>query len=148
MEEIIDELRNVCDCIVIDSAPGLGPETRASISAADEIILITNAEMPSVTDALKTAKLAQNLHKKVRGFIVTRYKGEKTEMSLENIEEMLDVPLLGVVLEDKNMQKALVQKTPIFHSYPRSKASKSYLSLAYKLAGKEEKQGFFSKLFG
>ena len=42
------------DLIIIDAAAGLGREALAAIEAADELILVTNPDLPSVTDALKT----------------------------------------------------------------------------------------------
>lgn len=146
LSEISKELKKFSENIILDSAAGLGKETEASINAADETILITQAEMPAVTDALKAARLAQQLNKKIKGFIITRFKGKRTEMKIENIKDLLEAPLLGVIPEDKNMQKALFLKNPIIQTHPRSRASNSYLKIARKLTGKE-KQGFFSRFF-
>jgi len=151
LAEVGKQLKNFSDYVIIDSSAGLGKETESSINAADEVILITQAEMPAVTDALKAAKLAEQLNKKVKGFIVTRYRWKKTEMPIENIKDILELPLLGIVPEDKNMQKALYFKNPIVHTHPRSKASRAYKGIARRLSGrdyiKEEKQGFFSRIF-
>ena len=38
---------------------GLGNEAISAIKASDEIIIVTNPELPSVSDALKTIKLAE-----------------------------------------------------------------------------------------
>ncbi len=146
--EVIDSLRELSDFVIIDSSAGIGIETKASIAVADEVILVTQAEMPSVTDALKAAKLAEKLHKRIKGFVVTRYTGGKTEMSMESIRELLDHPLLGIIAEDKNVQRSLILKNPLFYSYPRSKASRNYLSLAHRLLGVPERRGFFSRIFG
>lgn len=150
-EKLIDigkQLKRFAGHIILDSSAGLGKEAESSINAADEVILITQAEMPAVTDALKTAKLAEQLGKNVKGFIVTRYRWKKTEMSIDNIKDMLELPLLGIVPEDKNIQKALALKNPIIYTHPRSNASKAYKIIAKRILGIEEKQGFFSRLFG
>lgn len=141
-----EQLKKFSKYIILDSSAGLGVETEASINMADEIILITQAEMPSVTDALKTAKLAEQLNKKVAGFIITRCQARKTEMPIENVIDMLDLPLLGIIPEDKNMQKSLFLKNPIVLTHPRSKASKAYKRIAKRILGQEEKR-FFSRLF-
>lgn len=148
MQDAIKQLKYFANSIVLDSSAGLGIEAAASIMASDEAILVTQAEIPAVTDALKTAKWVEQLGKKVRGFIVTRHTGRKTEMPIENIIDLLELPILGVVPEDKNMQKALILRNPIFYAYPRSIASKAYRRIANRLLGHEEKPGFFSKLFG
>lgn len=146
--DITKKLKQFSDYIILDGAAGLGKETEATINAADEIILITQAEMPAVTDALKAAKLSEQLNKKVKGVIITRHKNRRTEMPIENIIDMLEIPLIGVVPEDKNMQKALFLKSPIILSHPKSKASRSYMKIARKLLGhKDNKKGFFSRIF-
>lgn len=147
LTEVGKQLKNFSEHIILDSSAGLGREASAAIKAADEIILVTQAEMPAVTDALKTAKLAEQLNKKVKGFIITRYRWKKTEMPIENIKDMLELPLLGIVPEDKNIQKALYLKNPIIYTHPRSKASQAYKIIAKRILGKEEKQGFFSRIF-
>ncbi len=139
----LPKLKKFSEHIILDSSAGLGKEVESVIHAADEIILITQAEMPAVTDALKSAKLAQKLNKPVRGFIVTRCKGRKTEMPIADIKDMLELPLLGIIPEDKKIQKALSLKNSIIHTHPRSKASRAYVNVARKLLGLSEKKGFF-----
>jgi len=131
----LQKLKNFAAHILLDSSAGLGRETKFSMRAADEIILITNAEMPAVTDALKTAKLAEKLKKPVKGFILTRHKGKKTEMSIENIKDMLELELLGIVPEDKNINKSLSLKDAVVHTHPYSKSSKAYNDIARKISG-------------
>ena len=72
--EVAKELRKLADYILLDSSAGLGREAESAINSADEIIIITQAEMPSVADALKTSKLTEYLNKDIRGFIINRHK--------------------------------------------------------------------------
>lgn len=128
-------LRKMADYVIYDSAAGLGEEAVASIEAADELIIVTNPEITAVTDALKTIKLAEEMDKKVLGVVVTRVRKTKTEMPLANIQEMLDVPLLGVVPEDQNVQMALTMKDALFHISPSSRASRAYKRIASDISG-------------
>ncbi|HRZ85971.1 MAG TPA: cell division ATPase MinD [Candidatus Paceibacterota bacterium] len=151
---VMKELRNVADTVIFDSAAGLGDEAIAAISIADEVVLVTNPEMPAVTDALKTAKLAESLGKKVKGVIITRYKGNKSEMPLSNIKEMLELPILGIVPEDPKIQEALSMRNSATLLYPRSRAARSYMAIAGRMLGKENEVNksalnrFFSSIFG
>jgi len=145
------DLRKISDVVIFDSAAGLGSEAIVALSIADEVILVTNPEMPAVTDALKTAKYAEELGKDVKGVIVNRVRGAKSEMSLTSIREMLELPILGVVPEEDHMQEALAMRNAIFFTHPRSKASKSYRKIAANILGREvadEKVGFWARLFG
>ena len=61
LPEIVKSLRNLTNYLLIDSAAGLGKETESAILASDEAIIITQPEMPAVTDALKAVKLCEKL---------------------------------------------------------------------------------------
>ena len=150
LKEIGKKLRKISDMTIYDSAAGLGEEAVAAIDAADELIIVTNPEIPAVTDALKTAKLIEQMGKKAYGVIVTKVTGDKTEMPISNIAEMLELPILGVVPFDKKIQQALAAKDALVHISPKSKAAIEYKRIAAKLIGHthKEKQGFFSRFFG
>jgi len=147
LQTVGKNLKRLSKHIILDSPAGVGKDVEAVITASDELILVTQAEMPAITDALKIAKLAEQLNKKVIGFIITRHRNKKTEIPLENIQDLLEIPLLGIVPEDKNMQKALSLKDAIIHTHPRSKASKAYKEIAEKLIGKQPEKSFFSKIW-
>ncbi len=148
LASIAKELREVSDIVILDSAAGLGSETLTVMSLADEIILVTNPEMPAVADALKTAKIAEGMGKDVKGVIVTRLSGSRYEMSLQSIKEMLELPIIGVVPEDPNIKEALALRNAIVLTHPRSKAARSYKAIAAKLLDKKiEKESFWDKVF-
>jgi len=138
IKDISKQLKKLTEYVIFDSAAGLGEEAKEAIKATDEIIIVTNPNILSVTDALKTIKLAEEMNKKVIGAIVTRVKGDKTEMPLENIKEMLEVPILGIVPEDKAIPESLVKKDAVMHIKPKSKSAKAYRDIAAKLLGKRK----------
>lgn len=144
------DLRHISDTVILDCAAGLGSEAVTTLQIADEVIIVTNPEMPAVTDALKTAKLAEEMGKIVKGFILTKVEGRRTEMSLESIEEMLEIPFLGIVPRDDRIQEALSMRNAVFLTHPNSKSARAYMEIAAKLLGKEvpRKKGFFAKLLG
>jgi len=59
LHRVMLNLLGMADIIIIDAAAGLGKEALSAINVADEIIVVTNPEMPAVTDALKTIKVAE-----------------------------------------------------------------------------------------
>jgi len=149
LKEVGRKLKKIADYVIYDSAAGLGDEAIAAINSGDEMVIVTNPEIPAVTDALKTAKVIEQMGKKIRGVVITRVRGSKYEMPIENVKEMLELPILGVVPEDENMQIALVMKDAIVHTHPRSKASRAYKRIAAKLAGITYKEkSWFGELFG
>lgn len=150
LRDVGRKLRKMSDFVLFDSAAGLGEEAIASIDSADEIIIVTNPEIPAVTDALKAAKVVEEKGKLIRGVIVTRVKGIRGEMPIEHVKGMLELPILGVVPEDKNVPLSVVMRDAILHTHPRSKASRAYKTIAAKLIGKtdyKENYSFWERLF-
>lgn len=151
LKDVAKKLRRMAEIVILDSAAGLGDEAVAAFEAADEIIIVTNPEIPAVTDALKASKLAEQLGKEVRGVIVTRVRGDRIEMPLSNIHDMLELPILGVIPEDRNVPRSVVMKDALIHTHPKSKAARAYKRLAARLIGKQDYSGEYSlweRLFG
>lgn len=147
LANVAKKLRRISDYVVLDSAAGLGEEALAAINAGDEIIIVTNPEMPAVTDALKAAKVAQDLGKKVMGVIITRVQKDGLDMSYPNVKEMLEIPILGVIPEDKAIRKSLVMKNSVIHTHPHSKSARAYKEIAARIAGREApKYSFFQRM--
>ncbi len=146
---ILDLLGNA-EIIIIDAAAGLGREALSALEAADELILITNPELPAVTDALKAAKLAEEVGARVSGVIVNRASGKRHEMTREEISSMLDAEILAEIPEDIAVQKAIGSRMPVVQHSPRSPASSEIKRLASRIAGREyrAKQPWHKKLFG
>src|SRR3989344_741333 len=150
LKDVARKLRKVADYVIFDSAAGLGEEAISAIDSSDELIIVTNPEIPAVTDALKTAKLAEDMGKEIRGVIVTRVRGAKSEMPIANIKDMLELPILGVVPEDSNVPEALVLKDALLHTHPKSKASRAYRKIAASIIGYrdyKEKYSWFDRFF-
>ena len=147
-----EDFLKLSDYIIVDSAAGLGDEAVEVIKMADELILVTNPEMPAITDALKTIKLAEQLKKQVAGVIVTRVRKNYSELQPEIVKEMLEVPVLGMIPEDIVIQESLNKKDAVIHTSPKSKPSRAYKEIAARLIDVEydsdkDKEKLFEKLF-
>lgn len=150
LPEIARRLATMCDYVIFDSAAGFGEEVIAVLEASEEIIIVTNPEMPAVTDALKAVKVAREMGKEINGVIVTRHRDANYEMPLSSIRSMLEAQIIGVIPEDKAVKEALNMRDAVCHTHPRSKVSKKYLEIARKVNGEiiEEKISFMTRIFG
>ncbi len=151
--DIAKKLKKLTTYILIDSAAGLGEEARSTMIAADEIIIVTNPEMTAVTDALKTIKLAEEMGKPIAGIIITRYSGDRTDMSISNIKDMLETPIIGIIPEDESVKESHIMKNSVIHTHPRSPASKNYIDTSKRMLGEDVrfnsyKKGFFTRFLG
>ena len=146
------DFTEIADYVIVDSAAGLGPETEAVIDLADELIIVTNPEMPAIADALKAIKLAEQRNRPILGVIVTRVKKNKIELSPEIVKEMLEVPILGMIPEDLDVQRALNYKDAVVHTHPKSNSSRAYKEIASKIIDEvydsdKDKESVLKKLF-
>lgn len=134
------DLLGSADIIILDAAAGLGRETLAAIEAADEMLIITNPEISAVTDALKAAKVAEQLGTHTLGFVINRVSGKSHEMNKKDILSMLDnISFLGEVPEDIAVQRAVASRVPVVHHNPKSPASNEMMRIAASLVGEEQR---------
>ena len=127
------EFQNLAEVVILDCSAGLGKEALAVMEMADEIILVSNPEMPAITDALKTIKVADSIKKPVSGVIMARVRKNNYELSPETVKEMLEIPVLGMIPEDILVQDALRKKNPLVYVHPKSKSARAYKEIAARI---------------
>ena len=150
MKDFKREFKKLSGSIIVDSSAGLGHEASSAIELADELIIVTNPEMPAVTDALKTVKLAEQMKKPVSGVIVTRVRKDEIELEPEVVKEMLEIPILGMVPEDMAVKRSIRNKGTVVHLYPKSDAARAYKEIAAKILNvpydsNQDKESMFEK---
>ena len=145
LKSILSKINSSSDYIIIDSAPGLGNEARFAIGASDEVLIVSNPEMPAIVDALKTIKMAEKFGTKVRGVVLNKVYGNN-EMSLKNAEHFLDTNVIGIIPEDKSMKMALRKREPLITVRPNARASKAYRRLARRIDNQEVKPTLIESL--
>ncbi len=155
--ESLGKLEGKAEVVIMDTPPGLGDDTMGLLEAADEVIVVTNPELPAITDALKTIKIAEKLGTKVSGVVLTKVNNDNLDISVENVESILEKPVIGIIPYDNTVRKAVKMKHPVTFSHPNSLAAEGYKKLAANLLGQKyeesliRKDGFFNymlKVFG
>jgi septum site-determining protein MinD len=142
----IKELAKNYDLVLLDSAPGLGDEVAAVVDAADELLIVTNPELPAVATVLKTIKLAADLNIPIDGVILNRVRGKKYEMSRKEVSDCLGISVVSVIPEDEKVSEAISRWTSVALRSPNSPSSMKLKKLAANLIGEEYGIGFFAKL--
>ena len=131
------QLEGLCDILLIDSGAGLGKEGMASLRCADEVIIVTNPELPAVSGALKTIRVARDLGKTLAGVVLTKVVGDDLELGPREIETILELPIIAAVPFDNNVRASIRLKYPVLYTHPSSPASQEYFLLATKLLGEK-----------
>lgn len=127
------DFTRISDFVIVDSAAGLGTEAMAPIAMADELIVVTNPEMPAITDALKVVKLAEEMKKPILGIIITKVRKDDIELQPETVKEMLETPILGMVPYDLHIPHSLNLKNAVVHTNPKSQSARAYKEIAARI---------------
>jgi septum site-determining protein MinD len=135
--DVFYKLAGDADFVLIDTAAGLGKEAQTTIKAADEVITVTNPEMPALTDALKLSRVARNFETDNVGVIVNRIKNMPHEVPVERIQEFLGLPVIGRVHEDHNVGRSIANRQPVVLYRPNSISAQQIKSIAATLIGEK-----------
>lgn len=149
IKDILKKLSSIADFVLVDGAAGLGREALSTIQNSDTLLVVTNPEMPALVDALRTIKVAELLGKDVQGILVNRAeKRNKKNKALEiqNIEKLLEKPVLSLIPEDRAMKEALSKKECVTLIKQNSPAALEYKRLAASMIGKEYNPNIQNKL--
>lgn len=164
---VMDELSKQFDFIICDSPAGIERGAQLAMYHADEALIVTNPEISSVRDSDRIIGILQSRTKRVEEgssvrehLIVTRYNPERAAqgemLSFETIsEEILKVPLIGVVPESSAVLEASNRGEPVIRDLD-SVAGQCYDDIVARFLGEErplrytdvKKKGFFQRLFG
>ncbi|EPV6090532.1 septum site-determining protein MinD [Proteus mirabilis] len=168
VEQVLDELDEMgFDFIICDSPAGIESGALMALYFADEAIITTNPEVSSVRDSDRILGiLASKSRRAERGedpikehLLLTRYNPGRVSrgdmLSMEDVLEILCIPLLGVIPEDQSVLRSSNQGEPVILD-SESDAGKAYLDTVNRLLGEkhpfrfieEEKKGFLKRLFG
>ena len=152
--------------IVCDSPAGIETGALMALYYADEAIVTTNPEVSSVRDSDRILGILQSISKKAEQggtvkehLLITRYSPERVEkgemLSVQDIQDILRIPLIGVIPESQNVLQASNAGAPVIHQED-AVAAQAYQDVVARLLGENreirfleaEKKGFFQKLFG
>jgi len=134
LQSILKELKEY-EMVLVDSAPGVERENVPVIEASDEVLIITNPDVPSVVDAMKTIELAETVGTPVRGIEVNRVRGERHEISPAEIELICGTRVIAVIPEDRYVRKGIADGNPVVLNSPYSPAAIEFRRLAAHLIG-------------
>jgi septum site-determining protein MinD len=143
-------LQQLNGTIILDSPPGLGEDALQIIDACDDVIIVTSPELPTLTNAVKTIKVARELKKNVIGVIINKSLNEDHELTPNEIEMMCESHVLSNINYDTIITRSLSKKTPIIEFKPYSESAIEYKKVAAKILGKNyqtPKFLFFKRLY-
>jgi len=148
LQHKINKLKDKYDFVVIDSSPSLNEEMLATILAAESLFIVTTPDLPTLTCSLKAAKTVKERNKNISGIIINKIRDPKFELSLDEIQDTTEIPVVARIPDDINSTRALFTQIPIPIYKRNSPFSKEINNLSLSISGKQEKQSFINWLLG
>lgn len=159
VKKILDTLSETFDYIICDSPAGIEKGAIMAMYFADVAIVVANPEVSSVRDSDRILGiLSSKTHKAEMGqpleefLVITRYAKKRANtgemMSVENVQELLGIPLLGVIPESPSVLNASNSGEPVILDQ-KSDAGVAYQALVSKFLGVPDasvKKSFFKRL--
>ncbi len=154
--KVIDELKADFDYIVCDSPAGIEQGAQSALYYADEAIIVTNPEVSSVRDsdrmvgllASKSRRAEEGENPIKQHLLLTRYDAERVKrgemLKIDDVLEMLALPLLGVIPESKSVLQASNLGTPVILD-EKSAAGGAYRDAVARFMGEQIEYRFASE---
>lgn len=130
-------LKRKYDIVLLDSSPALNEETLGVMLASDGLLAVTTPDHPTLGMTLKAIKLARQRETPIEGLILNKVNNKNFELSVDDIEDTAEVPVMAVIPHDINILRSLSEFTPSTIHRPNSEASKEFKRLAATLIGKK-----------
>jgi len=164
--KVLEDLSKDFKYIVCDSPAGIEKGAHLAMYFADDAFVVTNPEVSSVRDSdrmlgilsSKSRRAEQNLESIKEYLVLTRYSPDRVKLgdmlSVDDVQDILSLHLLGVIPESKSVLSASNAGVPVILD-EKSDAGQAYEDIVARYLGEnrphrfiEEKKGIFGKLFG
>jgi septum site-determining protein MinD len=167
VERVLTDLAGMgFEYIICDSPAGIERGAVMALTFADEAIVVTNPEISSVRDSDRIlgiiqakSRRAQNGGEPVKEhLLITRYVPKRVEagemLSYTDVQEILRIPLIGIIPESESVLYASNQGNPVIH-IEGSDVSEAYKDVVARFLGDEislrfttyEKPGLLQRIF-
>jgi len=165
--QVLDELAKDFKYIICDSPAGIERGANLAMYFADDAFVVTNPEVSSVRDSdrmlgilASKSRRAEQGDAPIKEFLLlTRYSPERVKLgemlSVEDVQDILSLNLLGVIPESKSVLNASNSGVPVILD-EQSNAGQAYADVVARYLGEElphrfineQRKGLFGKLFG
>lgn len=168
VEKVLRELEHMgFEYVVCDSPAGIERGAVMALTFADEAIVVSNPEVSSVRDSDRILGILQAKSRRAQQggepvkehLLITRYSPKRVDdgemLSYKDVQEILRVPILGVIPESEMVLHSSNQGSPAIH-LKGSDVAEAYLDVVARFLGEDkplrfvdyEKPGLLKRLFG
>ncbi|MGC3965376.1 MAG: septum site-determining protein MinD [Rhodocyclaceae bacterium] len=168
VEKVLKDLEHMgFEYIVCDSPAGIERGAVMALTFADDALVVTNPEVSSIRDSDRILGILQSKSRRAKEgrepvkehLVITRYSAKRVDegemLSYKDVQELLRVPLIGVIPESETVLQASNQGSPVIH-IKDSDAAEAYADVVARFLGEDralrfvayDKPGLLKRLFG
>ncbi len=139
MIKMIDTLREQFDYIILDCPAGIEQGFQNAIAGADRALVITTPEVSAIRDADRIIGLLEANEIGRLDLVVNKLKIDMVKrgdmMSVNDVSDILAIPLIGIVPDDENVVIATNQGEPLVGN--ATLAGRAYQNICCRVLGQE-----------
>ncbi|WP_286869243.1 septum site-determining protein MinD [Herbaspirillum sp. UBA812] len=168
VERVLNDLSKMdFEYIICDSPAGIPHGAVMALTFADEAVVVSNPEVSSVRDSDRILGIIQAKSRRASSggepvkehLLITRYSPKRVEdgemLSYTDVQEILRIPLIGIIPESETVLQASNQGSPAIHMKD-SDVAQAYQDVVSRFLGETvelrfttyEKPGFLQRIFG
>ncbi|MDB9528251.1 septum site-determining protein MinD [Oscillatoria sp. CS-180] len=142
MSELVSKLKaEGIDFVFIDCPAGIEGGFRNAIAAAREAIIVTTPEISAVRDADRVIGLLEANDVKAKRLVINRIKPamvqEEQMMSVQDVQDILAIPLLGIIPDDERVIVSTNRGEPLILEKNLSLAGVAFANIARRMLGEK-----------
>ncbi len=127
---VVRELTRKTEYLLVDCPSGFERDFVTALGSTTHLVLVVNPDFPSLLEAMKVKRVAERLHIRPVGVVVNRTLGKGIDIPPNEIESILELPIMGSIPEDIEVKRALAMGTLVILHRPKSPAAKAFERLA------------------
>lgn len=133
LKKKISGIKKNYDIILIDGSPNLTDEILSTMIASDELLVITSTDHTTLSGTMHAVKIAKEKNVPIAGIVLNGVRNKSFELTIEEIEDAANTPVLAVLPDDVKVLEALSQTTPASVYAPKIEFAYEYKKLAAAL---------------
>lgn len=155
MKKLTSELKGDYDYIILDCPAGIEQGFQNAVAGADRAIIVTTPEVSAIRDADRVIGLLKEYHLGQLDLIINRIRLDMVKrgdmMSVDDVNEILSINLLGAIPDDEQVVIGTNQGEPVTGS--DTMAGRAYSDICRRITGEnvsmmemDTNDGFFARL--
>lgn len=139
MITLVENLKHQFDYVILDCPAGIEQGFQNAIAGATRALVVTTPEVSAIRDADRIIGLLEANDIRRIDLIINRVRQDLVKrgemMTVEDVVDILGVPLIGIIPDDENVVIATNQGEPLVGA--NSHAGHAYNNICNRILGKE-----------